>query len=115
MNTRMLSLIGFTLFIFAINISAQEMKTEKFKVSGNCELCKARIEKAAKSVEGVTSASWNKDAKMAEATFNPSKTNLDKIELAIAGTGHDTELHKATDEAYNKLPGCCKYPRKSDG
>jgi hypothetical protein len=35
--------------------------------------------------------------------------------MAIANAGHDTEMHKATDEAYNKLPGCCKYERAKAG
>ena len=38
-------------------------KTETLKVSGNCDLCKARIEKAAK-VDGVSNAEWNAKTKM---------------------------------------------------
>ncbi|HJZ40079.1 MAG TPA: hypothetical protein VJ203_06915 [Bacteroidales bacterium] len=33
-------------------------KTETFQVSGNCEMCKVRIEKAAK-VDGVNKAEWS--------------------------------------------------------
>ncbi|RRN76289.1 efflux RND transporter periplasmic adaptor subunit, partial [Pseudoxanthomonas sp. SGD-10] len=32
---------------------------DMLKVSGNCEMCKSRIEKAAKSVKGVISANWD--------------------------------------------------------
>ena len=106
----MLLLCGIT-----ISLSAQEMKTEKFKVAGNCDMCKNRIEKAAKSVEGVTSANWDKDTKMIEVKFYPDSTSLHKIEMAIADAGHDTEMHKASDEVYNKLPGCCHYERMKDG
>ena len=34
--------------------------------------------------------------------------------MAVAKVGHDTDMHKATDEAYNKLPSCCKYDRTAE-
>lgn len=86
-----------------------QSKTEKFKVNGNCGMCESRIEKAAKSVEGVTTADWNKETKMIEVSFNSTKTDVHKIHMAIANAGHDTEMHKAKDEVYVKLPDCCKY------
>lgn len=67
--------------------------------------------KAAKSVESVQSADWDKETKMIEVTFYDSKTDTDKIELAIAELGHDTETHKAKDTVYDELPGCCQYER----
>ena len=88
-----------------------QSKTEKFKVYGNCGMCEKRIETAAKSVEGVSAADWNTETKMIEVSFDTTKTDVHKIHMAIAKAGHDTEMHKATDEAYNKLPGCCHYER----
>ena len=32
--------------------------------------------------------------------------------MAIAKAGHDTDMHKASKEVYDKLPACCKYDRK---
>nr|WP_321409142.1 heavy-metal-associated domain-containing protein [uncultured Carboxylicivirga sp.] len=90
-----------------------QKKVEKFKVYGNCGSCEKRIEKAAKTVEGVTSADWNKETKMIEVSFDTSKTDVHKIHMAIAKSGHDTDMHKAKDETYNSLPGCCKYERSS--
>ncbi len=40
------------------------------------------------------------------------KTNVQKVHLAIAKVGHDTNMHKAKDEVYNELHGCCKYERE---
>jgi periplasmic mercuric ion binding protein len=100
------------LMTIVFSVFAQGNKTEKFKVWGNCEMCKARIEKAAKSVNGVDKANWDIKSKILEVNFNSSKTNLDKIELAVANVGHDTQLHRANDKTYNDLPGCCKYERK---
>ncbi|MGV8137679.1 MAG: heavy-metal-associated domain-containing protein [Mangrovibacterium sp.] len=86
-------------------------KTEKFEVKGNCEMCERRIEGAAISVKGVTKVNWDKETKMAEISFNDSQTNIHQIQMAIAKAGHDTPMHKASDEAYNKLPDCCHYDR----
>lgn len=82
--------------------------TDTIQVSGNCDMCKARIEKAAK-LDGVSKAVWNKKDKTLIAIFNPAKTNRAEIEKKVAAAGHDTEHVKATDAVYNKLPGCCKY------
>lgn len=90
---------------------AQGDSTATFKVWGNCESCQARIEKAAKAA-GATKADWNADTKVMEVTFNSSKTSSDKIQQKIAAIGHDTEKYKSLANAYNKLPGCCKYDRE---
>ena len=100
------------LFTLGFSAFAQDVKTEKFKVSGNCDMCKVRIEKAANSVEGVTSAKWDKETKMAEVSFDSTKADIHKVHMAIAKAGHDTEMHKAIDETYDKLPACCKYERE---
>ena len=101
----MLLALGFSVF-------AQDAKTEKFEVSGNCGMCKARIEKAAKSVDGVSTAVWDNETKMAEVSFDTKKTDIHKVHMAIAKAGHDTDMHKASDEVYEELPGCCKYDRE---
>lgn len=109
MKIKILSLIILLLLgvvaVFAGN------KTGKVKVNGNCDMCKARIEKAAKAVDGVASVNWDKETKIMNLAFDDSKTDVHKVEMAIASVGHDTEMHKATDEAYDKLPGCCQYDR----
>jgi mercuric ion binding protein len=83
-------------------------KTETIKVSGNCELCKARIEKAAK-VDGVSKAEWNQNTKLLTLVYNPKVVTSDAVQKKIASVGHDTEKYKADDKVYNSLPGCCKY------
>jgi membrane fusion protein, copper/silver efflux system len=84
------------------------LENATFGVSGLCEMCKDRIETAAKSVKGVSSAVWNLNTKKIQLEFN-STVNLDDIHKAIAGAGHDTEKLKADDEIYAGLPDCCKY------
>jgi mercuric ion binding protein len=75
-------------------------------------MCKTRIEKAAKSVDGVKVADWNKETKLIKVTCDPGKTDIHKIHMAIAMAGHDTDMHKAPQDAYDKLPACCKYDRE---
>jgi copper chaperone CopZ len=88
----------------------QSAKTETFKVSGNCGMCKSKIEKAAKEA-GATTASWNVDTKELTVKYNSTSTNTAKIQQKIAAVGYDNAGVKATAEAYDKLHGCCKYDR----
>jgi len=110
MKTKILSFV-MVLGLSTLSLLAQSVNTEKFEVAGNCGMCETRIEKAAKSVEGVSSADWDKETKMIEVSFDAEKTDLHKIHQAIADVGHDTRMHKASDEVYENLPACCKYER----
>jgi Cu(I)/Ag(I) efflux system membrane fusion protein len=85
------------------------VKHEIFSVSGNCEMCKERIEEAAKSIKGVTSAVWDLKTKKIHVEFNSMETNLDDVHKAIAKAGHDTQKFKADDKMYKDLPECCWY------
>ena len=110
MKTRILGL-AVLLALSITTLMAQNEKKEEFLVAGNCGMCKTRIEKAAKSVDGVSAAEWDKESKMIKVSFDSGKTDVHKVHMAIAKSGHDTEMHKASDEVYDKLPGCCKYER----
>ena len=91
-------------------ISFAQTKKETFKVSGNCGMCKSKIEKAAKEA-GAKDAKWDVDSKVLTVTYKSSATNTAKIQEKIALVGYDNAGAKATDESYNKLHGCCKYDR----
>ena len=90
--------------------SFAQTKTETLKVSGECGMCKKKIEKAAKDA-GASYALWNKDTKVLTIKYNKASTNTAKIEKKIAAVGYDTPDFKATDEAYSKLDECCQYER----
>jgi periplasmic mercuric ion binding protein len=93
------------------NMNMASTKTETIKVWGNCDMCKARIEKAAK-IEGVSKVDWNKETKVLTLVYDPSKVKSDDVQKKIAAVGHDTEKFKADDKTYNALDGCCQYDRK---
>ena len=111
MKTKSMMLIAGLLIFSMTTLFASVAKTEKIKVYGNCGQCKTRIEKAAKSVTGVTKATWNDSNKMLTVTYDETKTSVPKIEEAVSIVGHDTDHTRAADKVYNALPGCCKYDR----
>ena len=82
-----------------------------FEVSGNCEMCKKRIEKAAFSVKGVKMANWDIPSNIISLIHDPSKAPDYIIQKTIATAGHDTPIVKADDADYDKLPICCLYER----
>ncbi len=110
-TTILITIIAFVSWSGLLWADNQEQpRTAEFKVSGKCEMCKARIEKAAKT-DGVISAVWDVETKILKVEYLPSKIKLETIHRNIARVGHDTETEKADDEVYNKLPACCKYER----
>lgn len=91
------------------NNSQEKSEHSMFGVKGSCDMCKQRIETAAKNVDGVQLAEWDKASQMIHLQYNPEKTSVDAISKAISKVGHDTDKYKADQAVYDKLPGCCKY------
>lgn len=110
MNKKVVLSLIVVAFISVTTVFANP-KTKKFKVYGTCGTCETAIEKATLDITGVKTADWNEKTQMLVVSFDDSKTDIHKIHMAIAKTGHDTEIHKAKDEDYNKLNECCKYVR----
>ncbi len=119
MKTKRFIMVIMAAAIFGAGLLAQTQdqktsatqKTETIKVWGNCNMCKTRIEKAAKA-EGVARAEWNKDTKILTLVYIPSAVSSDAIQKRIAAVGHDTEKFRADDQVYNSLDACCHYERK---
>ncbi|MDR3252953.1 MAG: cation transporter [Tannerella sp.] len=92
---------------------ATEAKSEvshvTLAVKGSCGMCKTRIEKTAKAIQGVSTAEWSKEKQELQLDLDSTKASLKSISEALAKVGHDTALDKAPDDVYNALPGCCHY------
>lgn len=103
-------LMIFSLFVFTLSSIGQKDKvvSETFKVYGNCDMCKERIENAV-DVIGVKRASWNTETEMLAITFNSTKITGQEIHQLCADIGHATAKLKANEEAYEGLHHCCKY------
>jgi mercuric ion binding protein len=97
-----------------VNVHAKSLhdETTTFKVYGNCNMCKNRIETALLKNQNIKKASWDAKSKMLTVIYDPHLISLDTINKIIADAGHDTDKAKAGDTVYNSLPGCCHYERK---
>jgi copper chaperone CopZ len=103
------SLFAFTLlFSVAVNAQKNDPITLKFEVSGICEMCKERIEKAL-DTKGIRFANWDVETGELEVVYKPNKISEEEIHQRIADVGHDTEKVTASDEAYDSVHHCCKY------
>lgn len=103
------NIIYIFLLLLSVGLSAQE-KTTTLKVSGNCDMCKERIENAVKELPSAH-GNWVAETQTLTVTFSEEKTSLDAIAKNIAKVGHDNELYKAKDSVYEDLASCCLYDR----
>lgn len=103
-----LGIIVFTLIAFSpARGQEKEIIEAEFKIHGNCDMCKKRIEKAV-NIDEVKYAKWNKMNKIMKIYFESTIT-VDSLQSRIAEAGHDTGKFKAPDDVYKKLPACCLY------
>lgn len=75
-----------------------------------CEQCKKKIENLMKYEEGVSKVMVDYKRKVTTVTYLPDRTNVENVKTAIANAGYDAEDVSANEEAYKKLPTCCKKP-----
>jgi cation transport ATPase len=109
-------ILATVLLLSGFSIQAQEKlnKNAKYEieVNGSCDMCQSRIQKAAFSVAGVKSATWSIETHKLNLILNEEKATVLDVKKAVAKAGYDTDEVKATNENYDKLPGCCQYERK---
>lgn len=86
--------------------------TLELVVSGNCDMCKARIEQAANGVAGASNASWDASTQTLSVALDTS-TNLSAVATAVAASGHDNAMHTSSSSVYDALPECCQYTRQT--
>ncbi len=95
----------------AIATEKADTKEETFTVYGNCNMCKRAIEGNAMLLKGVSTAKWDKATDQLTVSFDSNTISLNDIKQKIADIGYDSDTHRAKDEVYNNLPGCCQYDR----
>jgi hypothetical protein len=99
-----------TLFSAVSFAQIKNTQTASLKVYGNCDMCKAKIEKAG-TQKNISKTSWDEKTDMATITYDTKKTTTDAVLKKIALAGYDSDNFLAPDAAYNSLPACCKYER----
>jgi copper chaperone CopZ len=88
----------------------KNVTTATVKINGNCEMCKANIEKAGNDKK-LSTVNWNENTKLASITYDSKQTNQQEILKRIALAGYDSEEFRAPDDVYAKLAECCQYER----
>lgn len=80
-----------------------------------CESCKKRIEEYLKREDGIQKSNVDFKKHVTKVTFVAERTNVENIKAAIANAGYDADDVKADEEAYKRLPKCCKKPADGGG
>ncbi len=95
-----------------VSAQSQTEKTNeiKIKTTAQCSMCKERIETALAFEKGVKSSSLDIETKVLTVVYKYSKTNPEKIRIAVTKLGYDADDMKKNEKAYSALPGCCKLP-----
>lgn len=93
----------------ALAPSPKTLQTDTITVAGRCKHCKKRIEQALRELDGVIQAEWDIASKQLTVTYDPERLSRRLIQERLAAVGHDTEEVPAPDDAYAKLPKCCRY------
>ncbi len=104
----LLSLVGLVTMSFAQQKAVQKVVINTPTVQ--CEMCKDRIEKYLTREPGVSAVKVDYKKKTTSVTFLADRNNIEQIKTAIANAGYDADDVTADEEAYNKLPKCCKKP-----
>lgn len=112
MKKFLFSIVFFIGFGFmACNSGGGTSYETKVHVWGNCEKCKATIEKSC-SLGGVSIATWDVDSKLLTLKIDTNIISLDAVLQSVSKAGYDNEKYYANDYAYDNLPTCCQYERR---
>lgn len=88
-------------------------RTVSVRINGNCSMCEATIEEAA-AMDGAVRLDWDRTTRVAQLTYDTTRTTVAAVLDRVAAAGYDTERSLAPDGAYDKLPLCCRYQRTGD-
>ena len=92
----------------SLTYTKDSMAVANIKTSAVCDMCKETIEKAMAYEKGVKKSDLNVESKILMVTFDPKKTSLEKIRIAITKVGYDADGLAADKNAYDNLNPCCK-------
>lgn len=92
---------------------AQQKASEKVVIKTptvQCDMCKSRIEKYLSREPGISEVKVDYKKKTTTVTYLTDRNNIEQIKTAIANAGYDADDVTADEEAYKKLPKCCRKP-----
>lgn len=97
-----------TIFSGFTKVDPPKIAEVKIKTSAICGMCKKRIERDLGVTKGIVGSNLNLDDKVVTVTYNPKKTNPEKIKNAISKIGYDANEVIADQKAHDALPDCCQ-------
>lgn len=108
---RLSSLFAF-LFLFGTSTVMAKGAVEeiKIKTSAQCDMCKEKLEHHMKFEKGVKTVSLDMETKELIVSFNPKKTDAEKLRTAVTKLGYSADNMAADKQAFDKLADCCKGP-----
>ncbi|MBL4623735.1 MAG: heavy-metal-associated domain-containing protein [Flavobacteriales bacterium] len=109
------SLVLGLLFICLGHVGMTQKKDSKnsvvvIKTSAQCEMCEERILTKLSLHKGVKAVKFNLETQEATVTYNSVKTSEDELREAISEIGYSADDVEPAEDAYEKLPNCCKNP-----
>ena len=104
-----------TFLILLISCGGKEVKVELVHNHVNlptiqCGMCKSSIEAKVGKLKGVKSVVVDLENKEGHIEFDKATIKLTEVEKAIAAMGYQANNLAGNQEAYKKLPACCKIP-----
>lgn len=115
---RIALLLCLAMGISSVSLAQAKKELQKVTISTptvQCETCKKKIEDFLSREDGVETVVVDYKRKQTKVSFHSSQTNLENIKTAIANVGYDADDVAANEEAYKKLPKCCKKPEDGGG
>lgn len=103
-----LSILGLLSVCFGQQKATQKVVIQTPTVQ--CEMCKSKIEQYLSREAGVSTVKVDYKKKTTTVTFLSDRNNIEQLKTAIANAGYDADDITADEEAYKKLPKCCKKP-----
>lgn len=78
-----------------------------------CKSCGTNFKENMLKIKGVRMYELNEEKETITVYFNPKRTDINTIRIAISKMGFDADDVEADPEAYEKLDNCCKPKEQS--
>ena len=117
MKTIIITITLLTLTAFPLQSQKQTLKAKKSEPavvatiavnSVKCSMCASTVTDAVMELDGVKNVEVDVDEQVATVTYLSKKVKKADIEKAIANAGYNANEVRRDDEAYKKLPICCR-------
>lgn len=111
MKTLLSSLV---VFICLGGFAQSKKEIIEISTSAVCGMCEDTIEEHFMFEKGVRYADLKLKENVLYIEYNPKKTNPTTLRKALTNIGYDADKLVANQEAYTKLPPCCKKGSKCE-